>query len=172
MPSFNQHALQYKVQNANSVIVMIGDVPLAFGQTSAESIDFGTEPLFGIGSAKIQEIQQLRFTPTVSVDALVLTAQGLGILGYPTVISGILANNSFDIHVMDQSGKILFTFVAAVANNYNINIPTNAVLTETYTFTAQDVLDSTGVSILNSNSALQNVGQLAAIASGANTLGL
>lgn len=172
MPSFNQQQLAYKAQNSNNVVIMVGDIPIAFAQTSAQGIDFGTDMLYGIGTAKPQEIQQLKFTPTISVDSFVLTNQGLTGFSVPSNFVSILANNSFDIHVMAADGTILLTFVQCVANNYNQNVPTNAIITQTVTFQAMDVLDSTGQSILNGNFAIQSLGTLAAAGIALNTLGL
>jgi hypothetical protein len=172
MPSFNQTQLSYKVQNANSVVVMIGNVPVAFAQTSTQTVDFGTESLYGIGTAKPQEIQQLKFAPTISVDAFALTNQGLQFLSFPTSLLVVLANNSFDMHVMASDGTVLLTYVACVATNFNQNEPVNAIITQTITFQALDVLDSVGQSILNGNFALQNVATLAAEGVALNTLGL
>lgn len=172
MPGYNQTQLNYSVQNANGVIVMLGDSNVAFAQTSAQAVDFGTEALYGIGSAKPQEIQQLRFLPSVTIDSFVLTAQGYQVLGYSAILSSLLANNQFDLHIIDQKGNLLFTFVGAVAQNYNMNIPVNAVVTQAIGFLAMDVLDGTGQSILNSNSAMQNISSLLAIGAGLNTAGL
>ena len=172
MPSFNQTQLNYKALNGNAVEIMLGDIPIAFAQTSAQNIDFGTDALYGIGSAKPQEIQQLRLLPSVTVDTFALTDQGFAAVGYPTVISSVLANNQFDIHILEDDGTVLFTFAGAVAQTFNQNIPTNAIVTESLSFLAMDVLDNTGQSILNSNSALQNINQLIAIGAGLNTAGI
>lgn len=172
MPSFNQRQLNYKALNGNAVEIMLGDIPVAFAQTSAQNIDFGSDALFGIGSAKPQEIQQLRFLPSITIDTFTLTDQGFAAVGYPTVISSILANNQFDIHVLESDGTVLMTFAGAVAQTFNQNIPTNAIVTEALAFLAMDVLDNTGQSILNSNSALNNINQLIAIGAGLNTAGI
>lgn len=155
MPGFNQQQLNYKVRNANSVIMLLGDQEIGFGQTASTSIDFGTDALYGIGSAKPQENQQLRFSPSVTLDSLSLTTEGLTILGYPSTIDAVLANNSFNFFLMDASGDPIATFVGCTASNFNLNVPANQTVTESITFMALDVLDVTGVSILNSNSALQ-----------------
>lgn len=172
MPSFNQTQLNYKALNGNAVEILLGDIPIAFAQTSAQNIDFGTDALFGIGSAKPQEIQQLRLLPTITVDTFTLTDQGFIALGYPTVLSSILANNQFDLHVLQGDGTVIFTFSGAVCQTFNQTVPTNAVVTENLSFVAMDVLDNTGQSILNSNSALANISQLLAIGAGLNTAGL
>ena len=172
MPSFNQQQLNYKVANSNAVLVMMGDIPVAFAQTSSQGIDFGTESLYGIGSAKPQEIQQLKFSPTISIDSFVLTNQGVVALSYPTTLVSILANNSFSINLMSSDGLPLLVFVGCVAVNYNQNVPTNSIISETLTFNAMDVLDNTGQSILNSNSIQTALATLAAAGIGLNTLGL
>ena len=170
MPSFGAQQLNYAVQNANSVVVMIGDVPIAFAQTSAQNIDFGTESLYGIGTAKPQEIQQLKFAPTISVDSFVLTNRGVTILSYPSNLLQVLTNNQFNLHLMDATGTTLLSFVGCVATGYNQNVPVNAIITQTINFQALDVLDSTGVSILNGTFALNTIAGL--IGAAVNTLGL
>lgn len=155
MPGFNESQLKYNVQNANSLVILIGDQEVGFGQTTSPTLDFGTEPLYGIGSAKPQEIQQLRFSPQVTVDSFALTDEGLTILNYPSTIAAVLANNEFNFFVMNASSIPIYTYIGCVASNFNVNIPANQPVTESITFMAQDVLDATGISILNSNSALQ-----------------
>ncbi len=165
MPGFNQEALNYSVQNGNSVTILLGDQEIGFGQTTNLTSDFGTEGLYGIGTAKPQEIQQLKFTPQVSIDNFMLTANGLKILGYPSSMLAVLANNSFNLTVMDASGTPIVSFVGSVAQSQNITIPANQPITESLGFLAMDVLDPTGVSVLNSNSALKVASTLSSLAS-------
>jgi hypothetical protein len=172
MPSFNAQELSYKVQNGNSVVVMIGDEVVAFAQTSDQAVDFGTESLYGIGTAKPQEIQQLKFSPTISITSFVLTKQGIVALNYPSNLLQVLANNSFDIHVMDRTGVPLLTFIGCVANGYSQNVPVNSIITENITFQALDVLDALGQSILNGNFALQSITSIALAGATLNTVGV
>lgn len=160
MPSFNQEQLQYQVQNANSVTIMLGDVVIGFGQTSAPSIDWGTEPLYGIGSSLPQDIQQLRINPTVSIDSFLLTSNGLALLGFPSTMIEVLSNNSFDFHVMGPSNAPLLSYVGCVAANFSLNIPANQVITQTVTFQARDVLDPLGNSVLTGQNALKTAAEV------------
>lgn len=171
MPSFNAQQLSYKVQSGNSVVVMIGDQVIAFAQTSDQASDFGTETLYGIGSAKPQEIQQLRFSPNITLTSFALTAQGIAVLSYPSSILSVLANNSFNLNILDASGKVLLAYIGCVANGFTQNIPVNAIITENITFQAMDVLDSTGQSILNGNFALQAITSLALAGLGLSAVG-
>jgi hypothetical protein len=172
MPGFNAQQLDYKVQSGNSVVVMIGDQVIAFCQTAEQGIDMGAEQLYGIGTAKPQEIQQLKFSPSLSVMNFVLTSQGIALLDYPSSILDVLANNSFSMHIIDSKGITTTTFIGCVCNNYGQNVPVNAIITETIAFLAMDVLDSTGMSILNGNFALQSVTSLALAGAALNTAGL
>jgi hypothetical protein len=171
MPGFNAINLSYKVQSGNSVIVMIGDQTVAFAQTTDNAVDFGIENLYGIGTAKPQEIQQLRFSPTVTITSFALTFQGRQALNYPSTIVSVLANNAFDLHVMDRTGIPLLSFTQAICGNYSMNVPTNAVITENLSFNAMDVIDPTGQSILNGNFALNQIAPLA-VGIGLNSIGL
>ena len=156
MPAFNQTQLSYKARNANSVTILIGDQAIGFAQTTSHTFDFGAEQLYGIGSAMPQEVQQLRVSPTITIDNFALTTNGLNALGYPINLSSILANNSFNFFVVDgQSGQALFTYVGCVASNFNENIPSNRPITDAITFLAMDVLNSNGQSILNQGNAYQ-----------------
>lgn len=171
MPAFKQSALQYRARNANSVTVMVGDQVVGFAQTTSHSFDFGTQGLYGIGSAQPQEIQQLRVAPQITLDSLALTNAGKQILGESATLSSILANNQFNMHVVDgATGDSLYTYVGCVASNFSENIPQNQPITDTITFLALDVLDQTGQSILNVGSAYQIPGGGAS--SGGNGLGL
>lgn len=171
MASFNAQQLSYKVQSGNSVVIMIGDQVVAFAQTSDQAVDFGTESLYGIGTAKPQEIQQLRFSPNITITAFVLTSQGIVALSYPSNLLSVLANNSFDLHVIDASGTPILTYIGCVANGFSQNVPVNAIVTENITFQAMDVLDSTGQSILNGNFALQAITDLSLLGLGLTTAG-
>lgn len=156
MPAFNQQQANNRARNANSVTVMIGDQVIGFAQTTAHSFDFGAEALYGIGSAKPQEIQQLRVSPNISIDSFALTQQGLNILGQPSNLSSVLANNQFNFYIVDgTTGVALYTYVGCMASNFSENLPANQPISDSISFLAMDVLDSTGNSILNVGSAYQ-----------------
>lgn len=154
MPSYSQTALNYKVLNGNAVSILIGDTVVGFGQTSSPTIDYGTEPLYGVGSARPQEIQQLRFSMSITLDYFKLTAEGQAFFGETTPLSVILANNSFNIFLVDNAGTAFLSYVGCVASNDSTQISANAVVAQNVSFLAMDVLDSNGNSVLNSNSAL------------------
>lgn len=156
MPGFSQTQLNYAAQNANMVTVLIGDQPIAFAQVVNHSLDMGAETQYGVGSPKPQEIQQLKFAPTITVSSFALTAAGkLQIQGNSQNLISLLSNNQFNLHVVDGStGQSLYTYVGCVAGNFSENIGANAVIADDITFTAMDVLDTTGKSILNGPQAL------------------
>jgi hypothetical protein len=161
MPGFNAAQLAYKIQSGNSVVVQLGIQTIAFCQTADQGVDLGAEFLYGIGSAKPQEIQQLKFAPTISITQFQLTNQGITLLNYPSSLLEVIANNSFTFNVIDSTGTTLVQMIGCVANRYAENIPVNAIIQETIDFLAMDVLNGLGVSILNSNSALQDITSLA-----------
>lgn len=153
MPGYNQQQLLYKVQNANACSIMIGDVVIGFGQTAAQNIDYGTEGLYGIGSAKPQEIQQLKFTNSFTLDKYKLSKEGMAYFGVDQALWVLLANNYFDFFLLDTDGTAFLAYVGAVAGSNNMSAAANTPMTEGMSFLALDVLDSDGVSVLNSNSA-------------------
>jgi hypothetical protein len=153
MPGYNPTQLLYKVQNANACAIMVGEQLIGFGQTASTGIDMGGEGLYGIGNQKPQEIQQLKFTLNFTLDRFRLTAEGSAFFGSDVEWSLILANNSFDMFLLDGDGTAFLSYVGAVATNTNINISANQPLTEGTSFLALDVLDPDGVSVLNGNSA-------------------
>lgn len=153
MATYNQQQLLYKVQNANACSIMIGDVVIGFGQTVAPAMDFGTEGLYGIGSPKPQEIQQLRFSNIITLDKYKLTKEGNQFFGVTTPLWTLLANNYFDFFLLDTDGSAFLAYVGAVAQSNNIGISANTPLTEGMSFMALDVLDHDGNSVLNSNAA-------------------
>jgi hypothetical protein len=155
VPQFNQQQLANRARNSNRVTIMVGDEVLGFAQTTSHSFDFGTQQMYGIGSALPQEVQQLRVSPQITIDSFALTVHGLAVLGQPENLSSILANNQFNMHVVDgDDGNPLYTYVGAVASNFSENIPANQPISDSITFMAMDVLDKTGQSILNVGSAL------------------
>lgn len=173
MPGYAQSTLAYQARNANSVTVMVGDTVVAFAQTTAHAFGFGAEHLHGIGSALPQEIQQLRITPNISIDAFSLTATGITLLAGGNNIATLLGNNQFDLHIVDgTTNKVIFTYVGSVAQNFSQNIAANQPITESIAFLAMDVLDDTGTSVLNTNSAFSVPSALAAAGGGGGALGL
>jgi len=155
MPGYTPQQLNYLIQNANQVVVTIGDAVVAFAQTAPHSIDFGTEALFGIGEATPQEIQQLRLLPQITVEYFALTQEGQTVLGVGTQLGYQLANNQFDLHIIDgQTNTVVFTYVDAVAQNFSEQITANRPVVQSVPFIAMDVLDKNGNSILKSNSYL------------------
>lgn len=169
MPGFNQQQLDYKARSGNTVVVLIGDQPIAFAQTVTHSFDFGAEGFYGIGSAKPQEIQQLRNTPTITIDQLNLTQDGRRLTqgGSATALVGLLANNSFNIVIVDgDSQEALFTYVGCVSGNFNESVPMNAAVTDATTFLAMDVLGQDGQSLLNGPNAYDVNSQLSSVTVG------
>ena len=157
MPGFNQQQLAYRARSANQVTVLIGDLPIAFAQTVAHTFEFGTEGYYGIGSAKPQEIQQLKVAPSITIDEFDLTQDGLNLIqpGVTSPISSLLANNKFNIAIIDgPTGQALYTYIGCVAQNFSQSIPANQPVTDALSFLAMDCLDSTGTSILNGPNAL------------------
>lgn len=155
MPGYNATQLNYNVLNANQVMVQLGDAVIAFAQTAPHVIDFGTEALYGVGDATPQEIQQLRILPQVTLEFFALTQEGITLLGGSQRIPYILANNQFQLHLIDdQSGTVLFTYVDAVAQSFTETLVSNRPVIDSVPFISMDVLDNNGNSILASNSAL------------------
>jgi hypothetical protein len=173
MPGYSPTALAYQARNTNSVTVMIGDQIVAFAQTTAHSFGFGTEQLHGIGSALPQEIQQLKISPNISIDAFALTATGINLLAGGSNIATLLGNNQFDLHIVDGvTNKVIFTYVGSVASNFSQNMSANQPISESIAFLSMDVLDETGASVLNTNSAFSVPSVLAAGGAVAGSLGL
>jgi hypothetical protein len=155
MPGFNAKQLAYKVQNANEVIILIGDQQIAFAQTVTHSFDFGTEGLYGIGTAKPQEIQQLKNAPTITVDNFALSALGNKLTQNGQNLALLLGNNAFNICIVDgNTQSAVLTYVGAVAQNFNETIGANRPVTDAITFMALDVLDPDGDSILDGQNAI------------------
>ena len=153
MPSYNQQQLLYKVRTGNQCAILVGEQLIGFGQTVAPNQDFGTEALYGIGSPKPQEIQQLKFSQTITLDKYRLTAEGEQFFGETAPLWTLLCNNSFDIFLLDENGTAFLSYVGAVAQTNNLNIASNQPLTEGLSFFAMDVLDENGVSVLNGSAA-------------------
>lgn len=153
MPSFNAQSLNYKILNSNAVSIMIGDTLVGFGQSSSPAIDYGTEPLHMIGTPLPGEIQQLRFSMSITLDYFKLTSEGQAFFGETTPLSVILAGNSFNIYLLDNSGSAFLSYVGCVAANDSTSITANAIVANNVSFMALDVLGPDGTSVLNSNAA-------------------
>jgi len=174
IPGFASTQQSLSVQNGNTVEILLGEVTIGFAQTTGHQIAMGTEQLYGIGSAKPQEIQQLRMSPAFTLDSFALTVAGQALLQAGQNLSYLLAGNQYEMIVYDgatQTAK--YTYVGCKCGNFGENIPANAPVRDTYSFLAMDVLDPNGDSIMDDgNNALQ-VGAPGAIGAGvSNALGL
>lgn len=150
MPGFNPAQLAYRARNANAAVLVIGDQPIAFAQTVNHRFGFGTETLYGVGSAKPQEIQQLRIAPEITLDNFALTVQGNNVIQNGQNFASIIANNQFNISLIDGiSNQVLFTYVGCVARDFSEAVAANRPITDAVSFDAMDVLDQSGQSILN-----------------------
>lgn len=149
MPGFNAQAIVAKIRTGNGVAILVGDTPVGFGQTSTNTLAFAMERFFGIGSKKIQEQQQLRYEPSITLDAFQLTQKGLTFFGYNSTWLEVLVNTELNLALVDNLGNVILTFVACTAENYTSTVPANQPVTEATTFGAMDILDPNGVSILN-----------------------
>jgi len=149
MPGFNAQAIVAKVRSGNAVAILVGDVPVGFGQTSTHALGFGLESFYGIGSARPQENQQLKYDPNITLSSLQLTTAGLNYFGYTSTWLQILINTELNISLIDASGNPIVTYVGCTAKSYSSNVPANAPITEDVDFAALDVLDPNGISILN-----------------------
>lgn len=149
MPGFNPKTNAPRVATGNTVVVLIGDQAIAFAQTVDHRFDFGTEKFYGIGTAMPQEIQQLRVSPEITLNNFALTLNGNNLLQNGTNFGSILANNQFNIAVLDNAQQVRYTYINCVARDYSMNIPANRPITENITFDSYDVVDQSGQSILN-----------------------
>lgn len=157
MPGFNPQQQALNVQNGNQVAILLGDQEIAFAQTTGHQISMGTEQLYGIGTGKPQEVQQLRWSPAFTIDTFKLTAAGIALLQQGQNLDYILSGNQFTMHVYDGLTKtISYSYVGAKAQNLSQNIPANAPVRTTYSFLALDVIDADGNSLLDDgNNAVQ-----------------
>lgn len=174
MPGYAPEQIANSVLNANNVAVLIGDTTVAFAQTSGHQIAMGAEQLYGIGTAKPQEVQQLRMSPAFSVDTFSLTSAGLTLLANGQRLEYLLAGNSFDMVVLDgTTNTALFTYVGCKAQNMGQNIPANAPIRSSFSFLALDVLDNEGNSIMNAgDNAIAVASQAASLIAAGSGLGV
>jgi len=165
MPGYNQQAAQNQARNANTVAILIGDQIVAFAQTVSHSYGFGTEQLYGVGTALPQEIQQMRVSPAISLSGFALTDDGIAQLAGGNNIAYLLANNQFNLIVCDGATNLpLFTYVACQASNYAETIAANQPVTQDIPFLALDVWDQNGNSVLNSGQNAITISTIAASA--------
>jgi hypothetical protein len=150
MPGFNQATAAYQARNGNTCGILIGTVLVAFAQQVNHGAPLGTEALYGVGSAKPQELQQLRVSPRITIEAFALTPTGQTLLANNQNLTYLLANNQFDIYLYDSnSNTVLYTYVACTAQDFAESVGANQIVRDTFSFLAMDVLDNKGNSILN-----------------------
>lgn len=154
MPGYNQTTINPKVLSGNAVALMVGDQVIGFGQSTTPATDWGAEGLYGIGSAKVQEIQQFKISNTITLETFKLTQEGISFFGAQTPWVSILGNTQLDIAMLDATGNPILTYVACTCSSVNTSIPANQPVTEQTSFIAMDVLDSNGKSILANTSAV------------------
>ena len=97
----------------------------------------------------MQEQQQLRYEPSITLDTFQLTANGIAFFGYPSTWAEVLVNTELNLTLVDAQGNVILTFVACTAQDYTATVPANQPVTEATNFAAMDIWDATGASILN-----------------------
>jgi hypothetical protein len=140
--------------SGNQVAISIGDIVVAFAQTVGHQTPMGGTQLYGVGTSKPQEIQQLIMSPQVSLDSFALTKAGVTLLSGGTNLFFSLVGFIYDIHLLDGTTQPLTTmlsYIGCKAQNAAESIPTNAPIRQTITFLAMDVLDPDGNSIITSS---------------------
>ena len=173
MPGFSAQATASQARSGNTVAVAIGDTTVAFAQTVGLALPMGAEQLYGIGSSKPQEVQQLRMSPSITLDSFALTENGLKLLANGQNLNYLLAGNQFDIYLLDglNAQQTLFAYVGCKCSNFSQNVPANAIVRDSYSFLAMDVLDPNGNSIMDTGENALAVAS-AAVSTVANTLGI
>ena len=149
MSSFNAQAIVNKIRTGNGVVILVGNTPVGYGQTSTQTLAFNLERFFGIGSKKVQEQQQLRYEPSITLDTFQLTNTGLTYFGYNTTWLDILVNTQLNLAIVGEGKTPILVFVSCTAQDYTSTIPANQPITEATTFAAMDIWDASGTSILN-----------------------
>jgi hypothetical protein len=173
MPGYNPQQVANNARNANTVAIAIGQELVAFAQTVSHSFGYGAEGLYGVGSPKPQEIQQLKVGPTITVDTFALTQNGINLLAGGQNLAYLLGGNQFDLYILDglNNDAALFVYTGSKASGFSENIPANAPIRDTFTFLALDVLDPNGNSLLTTGENALAVASASASALG-NGLGL
>jgi hypothetical protein len=174
VPGFTTTTTTNQVQTGNTVEILLGEVAIGFAQTTGHQIAMGTEQLYGIGTQKPQEIQQLRMSPAFTLDSFALTVAGAALLQAGQNLSYLLAGRQYEMIVYDGSSNTAkYTYVGCKCGNFGENIPANAPVRDTYSFLALDVLDPAGNSIMDDGKNALQVGAAGAIGAGvSNALGL
>jgi hypothetical protein len=156
MPGFNNQALDPQFYTANQVVILIGSQEVGFGQTSSYNSSLGAEQFYQIGTALPGEIQQLRYSPSVTLGYFKLTKRGLALFGYTaaTPLTSVLANYKFNITLQDSTGAAIYTFVGCSAGSFNTSVTANSPINEDVDFLALDIWDGNGQSVLKGDFAL------------------
>lgn len=176
MPGYTSVPQSNQVLNGNNVAISLGGVVVMFAQTVGHQVPMGAAQLYGIGTSKPQEVQQLLMSPQISLDSFALTQAGVTLLTGGTDLFFNLAGRVYDIDVLDgtvQPNTTRFSYVGCKAQNPAENIPTNAPIRRTISFLAMDVLDPQGNSIMDlPDNAINAISNLAAAGVGTGALGL
>lgn len=152
MPGYNAKNQANMVLSGNNVAIAIGQIVIAFAQTVGHQMPMGTAQLYGVGTSKPQEIQQLIMSPQVSLDSFALTAEGVTLLAGETDLFFALASKVYDIHLLNGATRpmrTMLSYIGCKAQNAAESIPTNAPIRRTITFLAMDVLDPDGNSVMD-----------------------
>ena len=170
--SFDGNVLNYSVQNSNSVTILLGATPIAFGQSVEWGISFGLIPIKGIGSAKPQELLQDNLTAIVTVDSLVMVPSLLYPNASPSANASVLGSGTQTINIVmtGNSPLDLAYFTDCTCDQFLFSVRTNQPLTQRMTFFAMDVLDEFGISILQGDTLLRLLATAQQLTTFSNTL--
>jgi hypothetical protein len=139
----------YRARNGNQCIIFVGATPIAFAEAFDFTIDYGAQQVYGIGSEKPQDLQQLKFAPRFSLRSIELTTQGQLLVGSGQAnLRNYLGNNYFNVGVFTADDSIIdLTFLMAMATSVRTTIPANGLVTDTFDCLAMDVINELGQSL-------------------------
>lgn len=139
----------YRARNGNQCVIFVGTTPIAFAEAFDFTIDYGAQQVYGIGSEKPQDLQQLKFAPRFSLRSIELTAEGVGLVGSgQNNLRNYLGNNYFNVGVFTADDAIIdLAFLMAMATSVRTTIPANGLVTDTFDCLAMDAINVLGLSL-------------------------
>ena len=151
MPGYNAQQVANNARNANTTALAIGQNVVYMAQTISHSFSYDATHIHAIGSPKPQEIQQLRSAPSISLTAFALTPVGITLLAAGQILEYLLGGTQFDAYILDglNNSTALFSYIGCKAGSFSQDISGNSLIRNVYPFLAMDVLDSNGVSLLD-----------------------
>ena len=132
------------VQGGQLVKIVAGGLEVGWARSSSFTQDYGTEPVYAIGSIGPIEHDPLRWSATITIDEFFIHRSKLGqaiqLMNLaPMGPEGALQAGLLDFQVLDATDTVVMVYENCTIQSYNYTVTANAFSGQNATFLAMNV---------------------------------